>query len=108
MSSNVANSHARVNNFANQVSDVHSQLNPLEQAIEFKVEAYEKTLTGQHELEHGELIQQRTELEKLIKKTSKDYHSSRKRIATKFGYASRRTILSRRRSRRSAYDDDSA
>ena len=88
-----------------KLRDVHGQLNPLEQAIDFKVEAYEKTLLEQYELDHSELIQQRTELDKLIKKSSKDYWSSRLRIAKKFGYASRR--FSRRRSRY-AHNDDSA
>ena len=88
-----------------KLRDVHGQLNPLEQAIDFKMEAYEKTLQGQFELEHSELIQQRTELEKVIKKSNRDEWSAKKRIAKKFGYANRR--FSRRRSRY-ARDDDNA
>eukprot|EP00966_Prymnesium_polylepis_P152535 3523262-Prymnesium_polylepis.1 len=101
-----------------KLRDVHSQINPLEEAIDFKMVAYEKTLLGQFELENNEIIQQRTELEKFIKKSNRDEWSAKVRIAKKFGYANHATALaaalaaaaalaSRRRSRY-ARDDDSA
>ena len=65
------------------------------------MEAYEKTLHGALELEHNEIMQQRSKLTKLIKKTNTDLSSSNMRIAKKFGYVNR--CLSRRRNR---YDYD--
>ena len=62
-------------------------------------------MLGQFELENNEIIQQRTELEKFIKKSKRDEWSAKVRIAKKFGYANRR--FSRRPSRY-ARDDDSA
>ena len=88
-----------------KLRDVHAQIGPLEKAIDFKVEAYEKTLVGQFELEHSEIIQQRTELEKVIKKSRTDERSSKVRIAKKFGYRNHR--FSRRRSRYVRDDEDS-